>query len=162
MYMNFRIIAVVLLIGAAIFIAGCTQVTPPPEPTPSPTSTPQPTETTIPPTPEPTSLAYIPGPMPSNFAVAADVDRNTVAIKPVITVTYRGGRGINYVYSMEVVVTRSDGVVLQDTILRPRVNDAIVLEGTTGTDRVQVFITLVTRDPPPGPYLIFDEEMRFR
>jgi len=100
--------------------------------------------------------------MPSNFAVNVDIVRNTVAIKPDIMVTYRGGRGINYVYSMEVVVTRSDGVVEQDTILRPMVNDVIELEGTTGTDRVQVFITLVTKDPPPGPYLIFDEEMRFR
>jgi hypothetical protein len=100
--------------------------------------------------------------MPSNYAVMVDVDRNTVAIRPDITVTYRGGKGINYVYSMEVVVTRSYGVVLHDTILRPRVNDIIVLEGTTGVDRVQVFISLITKDPPPGPYLIFDEEMRFR
>jgi hypothetical protein len=100
--------------------------------------------------------------MPSNYAVMVDVDRNTVAIRPDITVTYRGGKGINYVYSMEVVVTRSDGVVLNDTILRSRVNDIIVLEGTTGVDRVQVFISLITKDPPQGPYLIFDEEMRFR
>jgi hypothetical protein len=161
MYMNSRAIAVFMLIGAAILIAGCTQTAGPPSTTPVTPATPPMTATPAPATPEPT-LEYIPGPMPSNYAVTTDIVRNTVSVKPDITVTYRGGRGINYVYSMEVIVTRSDGAVLRDSILRPRVNDAVVIEGTTGTDRVQVFITLVTRDPPPGPYLIFDEEMRFR
>jgi len=157
--MNFRTIIIVLLFGVAILLAGCTQTTPPPAPMATSPTTTTPTMAT----PEPTStLGYIPGPMPSNFAVNADVDRNTVAIRPNITITYRGGKGINYVYAMDVVVTRSDGVVLKDTILRPRVNDIIEIEGTTGTDRVQVFITLITKDPPSGPYLIFDEQMRFR
>jgi hypothetical protein len=160
--MNFRIITIILLTVATMLIAGCTQTIPAPATTPATFSTSLQTIPTTASTPEPTPLAYIPGPMPSNFAVTADIVRNTVAVKPYITISYRGGKGINYVYSMEVVVTRSDGVVVQDTILHPRVNDVIELEGTTGTDRVQVFITLVTKDPPPGPYLIFDKEMRFR
>jgi hypothetical protein len=161
--MNLRPIAIFMLISAAILIAGCTQTAGPPTTIPATPATPPTSVTPTIATPEPNpSLGYIPGPMPSNFAVTADIVRNTVAIKPDITVTYRGGKGFTYVYSMEMVVTRSDGVVLSDTILRPKVNDVIEIQGTTGTDRVQVFITLVTKDPPPGPYLIFDEEMRFR
>ncbi len=160
MYMNFRTIIIVLLFGVAILIAGCTQTTPPPvTTTTTPPVTAPPTMATPVPTP---TLGYIPGQPPSNFAVSADVDRNTVAIRPNITVTFRGGKGANRVYSMEVVVTRSDGIVVKDTLIRPMVNDFIELEGTTGTDRVQVFITLTTSNPPPGPYLIFDEQMRFR
>jgi hypothetical protein len=160
MHMQGRTIAIVLLVAAAVLLAGCTQTTPPPE---SPSPTPRPTF--IPPTtaPEPdASQEYLPGAIPSNFAVSVAVDRNTVAIRPNITVTFRGGKGANRVYSMEARVTRSDGIVLDETILRPLVNDFIELEGTTGTDRVQVFITLTTSDPSPGPYLVFDEEMRFR
>jgi hypothetical protein len=158
--MNFRTITIILLLGVAILLAGCLQTNPIPATTP-PTSQPPATPTVATPEPSPT-LGYIPGPMPSNFLVNADVDRNTVAIRPNITITYRGGKGINYVYAMDVVVTHSDGVVLKNTILRPRVNDVVEIEGTTGTDRVQVFITLITKDPPPGPYLIFDEQTRFR
>ena len=156
-----RIILVVL--AAALLVAGCLQ-TPPPMVTP----TPMPVPATMLPTPEPTTAAppptldYIPGPLPSNFEVNADVDRNVISINPRITVTYRGGRGSNYVYSMNVVVTRADGQVIKDSILRPKVNDIIEIMGTTGTDRVQIFIQLITKDPGPGPYLIYDEDVPFR
>jgi hypothetical protein len=100
--------------------------------------------------------------MPSNFDVSVDVDRNVVAIDPKITVTFRGGKGINVLSSVDVVVTRSDGIVRKESMIRPQVGTSTEILGTTGTDRVQVFVTLVTRDPPPGPYLIFDEELPFR
>ena len=158
-----RTVLIILLVAVALLAAGCSQPASPPAtpvPTPVPTTiTPLPTVITPVPTP---MLTYIPGPMPNNFAVTIDVDRNVVSIDPKITVTFRGGRGINYVYAVEVVVTRSDGAVEKATLSRPKVNDYIEILGTTGTDRVQVFVTLVTKDPPPGPYLIYDEELPFR
>ncbi len=158
-----RTVLFILLVVAAFLAAGCSQPSPPPAtpvPTPVPTTITPPT-TVITPVPTPT-LDYIPGPMPSNFDVTVDVDRNVISIDPKITVTFRGGRGINYVYAVEVVVTRSDGIVEKATMSRPKVNDYVEILGTTGTDRVQVFVTLVTKDPPPGPYLIYDEELPFR
>jgi len=159
-----RNVLIILLLAAALLAAGCSQPSPPPAIpttiTPLPTTI-TPLPTTITPLPTPT-LDYIPGPMPVNFEVTVAVDRNVVSIDPKITVTFRGGRGINQVYSVDVVVTRSDGVVEKVTMSRPKVNDYVEILGTTGTDRVQVFVTLVTKDPPPGPYLIYDEELPFR
>lgn len=158
-----RTVLIILLVTAALLAAGCSQPSPPPS-TPAPTPVPTtitPVPTTITPIPTPT-LDYIPGPMPANFEVTVDVDRNVISIDPKITVTFRGGRGINYVYTIDVVVTRSDGVVEKASMSRPKVNDYVEILGTTGTDRVQVFVTLVTKDPPPGPYLIYDEDLPFR
>lgn len=158
-----RTVLIILLVTAALLAAGCSQPSPPPS-TPTPTPVPTtitPVPTTITPIPTPT-LDYIPGPMPANFEVTVDVDRNVISIDPKITVTFRGGRGINYVYTIDVVVTRSDGVVEKASMSRPKVNDYVEILGTTGTDRVQIFVTLVTKDPPPGPYLIYDEDLPFR
>lgn len=158
-----RTVLIILLVTAALLAAGCSQPSPPPS-TPTPTPVPTtitPVPTTITPIPTPT-LDYIPGPMPANFEVTVDVDRNVISIDPKITVTFRGGRGINYVYTIDVVVIRSDGVVEKASMSRPKVNDYVEILGTTGTDRVQIFVTLVTKDPPPGPYLIYDEDLPFR
>ena len=158
-----RTVLIILLMAAMFLAAGCSQPSAPPA-TPVPTQVPTtviPVRTVITPVPTPT-LDYIPGPMPGNFEVTVDVDRNVISIDPKITVTFRGGRGINYVYSVDVVVTRSDGVVEKASLTRPKVNDYVEILGTTGTDRVQVFVTLVTKDPPPGPYLIYDEDLPFR
>lgn len=158
-----RTVLIILLVTAALLAAGCSQPSPPPS-TPAPTPVPTtitPVPTTITPIPTPT-LDYIPGPMPANFEVTVDVDRNVISIDPKITVTFRGGRGINYVYTIDVVVIRSDGVVEKASMSRPKVNDYVEILGTTGTDRVQIFVTLVTKDPPPGPYLIYDEDLPFR
>ncbi len=163
MIMLSRTVLVILLMAVTLLAAGCSQPAVPPT-TPAPTVVPttsSPVPTVITPVPTPT-LDYIPGPMPGNFEVTVDVDRNVISIDPKITVTFRGGRGINFVYSVDVVVTRSDGVVEKASLTRPKVNDHVEILGTTGTDRVQVFVTLITKDPPPGPYLIYDEELPFR
>lgn len=163
MMMISRTVLITLLMAATLLAAGCSQPSAPPStppPTPVPTTI-APVPPVITPVPTPT-LDYIPGPMPGNFDVTVGVDRNVVSIDPKITVTFRGGRGINYVYSVDVVVTRSDGVVEKASLTRPKVNDYVEILGTTGTDRVRVFVTLVTKDPPPGPYLIYDEDLPFR
>ncbi len=162
-----RILVVSLIVAASIFAAGCSQPSAPPatpDKTPVPTSVPPatavtpPAATTIP----PTTPAYLPGPMPRNFEVTVDVDRNVVAIDPRITVMFRGGKGMTVLHSVDVVVTRSDDSTEKASMIRPQVGASVEIVGTTGTDRVQVFVTLVTKDPPPGPYLIYDEKLPFR
>ena len=56
------------------------------------------------------------------------------------------------------MIITSDGRVLQDSLYKPQVNDKVVMQGSTGTDRVQVFVMLVTGDT----YKIYDEEHSFR
>ncbi len=99
--------------------------------------------------------------MPGDKSVAISVDRS--AVNPNITITFRGGAGINFVATMDTVLTRSDGVVMQDSLPRPRVNDQITMIGSKEVsemraDRLQVFITLVTGDK----YLIYDQTLPYK
>jgi hypothetical protein len=154
-----------ILIGMFLLVAGCTQTTIPP---PTTTTTPTTVHTTAaPPTMQPTTpatvtttpaLDSIEGPLPSQYMVDVQVDRNTVSTAPTITVTFRGGKGINFVSSMDVVLTRSDGQVAKETILKPRVNSQVTMDGTRGTDRVQVFVTMVDGNR----YRVYDQELAFR
>ncbi len=86
------------------------------------------------------------------------MDRNRVAITPNITVTFRGGKGINFVHSMDVVVSRSDGRIVTGSLYKPQVNDYLELEGTRGTDNVEVFINLITGDR----YRVYNNPEAFR
>ena len=166
--MNARILALVIICGVALLLAGCTeQETPPapvtPLPTTLPVTTPVVTQPAAPATPA--VPGYLPGPIPRDKDVAVSVDRD--AINPIITVTYRGGQGINAVVLMEFVLTRSDGLILRESLgypgPRPLVNDKMTLEGTrevsdSRADRVQVFVTYNNGDT----YLLFDQVMPFR
>jgi hypothetical protein len=60
--------------------------------------------------------------------VSISVDGNAVNLT--ITVTHRGGQGINFASMREPVLTRSDGVTVSDCIRRSQGNDQIILEGT--------------------------------
>ncbi|MCU0631499.1 MAG: hypothetical protein MUC66_00800 [Methanolinea sp.] len=147
--------------GLLVLGAGCTQPSSGPAtqvPTPVPTTA----QPTIPPTvatPVVTpTLGYIEGPLPAQYMVDVQVVRNTVAITPTIIATYRGGKGTNFVYSMDVMVTRSDGQVISKSLERPQVNSILEVEGTRGTDRVEVFINLVNGER----YRIYDQSLAFR
>jgi len=163
-----------ILIGITVVLcvcmAGCTQPSPGGQATPTPATSPT-TVATTPPvpataTPIPTSTTQAPstptgfleGPLPTQYSVDVQVDRNTVAIKPTITVTFRGGKGINFVRSVDVVVSRSDGQVVTGSLERPQVNSQLELEGTRGTDRVEIFINLITGDR----YRVYDQALPFR
>ncbi len=158
-----KITSLILIFGvvcACLLAAGCTQTPATPA---TPTPTPVPT-TQVPVTPLPTTpvvmptLDYIEGPLPTSYTVAVDVVRNTVSTEPDITVTFRGGKGINFVSQVEAVVTGSDGVVTSKTMNKPAVNDNVVIMGTRGTDRVEVFVRLVNGER----YKIYDQELAFR
>jgi hypothetical protein len=162
--MKGTLLIILLLTIAALFIAGCTQPSAPQEPGTAVTTVPTTVPATSPVVTQPvvTSVPdYKTEPLPRDKAVSISVDRN--AVNPTITITYRGGQGINFVAMMEAVLTRSDGVVVSDSIRKPQVNDQIILEGTREVsdlkaDRVQVLITLVTGDK----YLIYDETLPFK
>ena len=158
--MKGTILVILLLAATALLLSGCTDSSEPPGsltpvttvPTMSPVITPTITQ----------AIAdYLTGPMPGDKSVAISVDRS--AVNPNITITFRGGAGINFVATMDTLLTRSDGVVMQDSLSRPRVNDHITMVGTkevseTRADRLQVFITLVTGDN----YLIYDQTLPYK
>ena len=158
--MKGTILVILLLAATALLLSGCTDSSEPPG-----SLTPVTTVTTMSPVITPTitqAIAdYLTGPMPGDKSVAISVDRS--AVNPNITITFRGGAGINFVATMDTLLTRSDGVVMQDSLSRPRVNDHITMVGTkevseTRADRLQVFITLVTGDK----YLIYDQTLPYK
>jgi len=158
--MKGTILVILLLAATALLLSGCTDSSEPPGSL-TPVTTVPTTSPVITPTITQAIADYLTGPMPGDKSVAISVDRS--AVNPNITITFRGGAGINFVATMDTLLTRSDGVVMQDSLSRPRVNDHITMVGTkevseTRADRLQVFITLVTGDK----YLIYDQTLPYK
>ncbi len=144
------------IVVLAVLLSGCTGITPPPG---------QPTTTaTTPPTSVPTTTPAIsiqPSPtdvVPAAYAVVVQVQKNTISTNPDITVSYRDGVGAYLVLSMKVEVVRSDGIVESQTVESPDQSTNIVLSGTTGTDRVIVYMTYANG----ATYKIFDNTEPFQ
>lgn len=162
--MNYRIFIVAsVFLAMFLLFAGCTQtpVTPPATtvPTTVQTTVATPVPTTVIPTTPTCSLT--PGPIdtiPDYDEVTVSVDRNTVSINPTITVTFQGGKGMNHVVQMRVLVTKSDCTTEEKTITKPAMGNEIVITGTNGTDRVQVWVTMADGKT----YLIYDQALPFR
>jgi hypothetical protein len=163
--MNYRIFIVTAVILAAFLLsAGCTQtpVTPPATTVPTTVGTPVPT-TVLPTTAVPTTPAcsLTPGPVdkiPDYDEVTVNVIRNTVSINPTITTIFQGGKGMNHVVQMKVMVTRSDCTTEEQQIMKPAMGNEIVITGTTGTDRVEIWVTMADGNT----YKIYDQAMPFR
>jgi len=158
--MKGTILIILLLTAVTLLLSGCTDSSAPPGSL-TPVTTVPTTSPVITPTITQAIADYLTGPMPGDKSVAISVDRS--AVNPNITITFRGGAGINFVATMDTLLTRSDGVVMQDSLSRPRVNDHITMVGTkevseTRADRLQVFITLVTGDK----YLIYDQTLPYK
>jgi len=75
-----------------------------------------------------------------------------------IHLLYNGGKGEVFVQNILMKVTRSDGQVIQqymnDGTRKPRRGDELIIEGTRGSDQVQVFLTSAGRT-----YKIIDQPM---
>jgi len=146
-----------------LLAAGCTQPSSPPAtPTPTPTAPPT-TVPTFTPVVTVTTPSLNPGPvdtLPDIYMVTVDVASNGVSIDPQVTATFRGGKGINFVYSIEFQLIRSDGVVENRTIMQPlHVGDAIALPSTTSNDnRAIVYVTL----QDGKVYKVIDQKVPFR
>jgi hypothetical protein len=77
-----------------------------------------------------------------------DVQKNPLSVTPEITVTFQGGKGQLLTDYVDVRVTRSGGQVKTARIDRPGpgmtipAGSSIIFEGTRGTDRVEVSVTI--------------------
>ena len=143
----------VCVLAFLIACAGCVQEQKPVTTAP----TPEPTDTQVIPAP----ASYVPGPtdvIPPSYNIQIQVDRNQVSIHPDIIVTFRGGTGISLISSLEVKVTRSDGLVETGFLPMPNIGDKITIEGTTGSDRVEVFAHMKNGEV----YKIYDQLLAFR
>jgi len=96
--------------------------------------------------------------MPHTYSVTVQVDKNTISTDPSITVTFEGGQGLAFVEFMTAEVILSDGKTAEHTVESPQMGTEMVLPGTTGTDRVIVYVTM----DDGVTYRIFDKEMPFQ
>ena len=164
MKMRIGFILVCCALFGMLLAAGCTS-TPPGPTTTAPTTVPPtapPTVMTTVPTTAPTTAVttpdYIDSPMPTGQKVEVQVTRNTVSTEPYITVSFRGGAGINFLQWLDITVTRSDGTIVVDQLTRPQVNDKIDILGTRGVDNVKV----VAQMSDGKRYLIYNQDLPFR
>jgi hypothetical protein len=159
--MKYPVIVPVVLIAALVLAAGCTlpggsQTTPVPT---TVAATPFPTvaeQTAVPTT---SGGSTVPGPtqtIPANEAVTVTVEKAGTYSTTIIT-TFNGGKGINFVSRMEVRVTRPDGSVVPGT-LKPMMGETLELEGTNGTDRVEVTAYMKSGQV----YKIIDQQMPYK
>jgi len=127
--------------------------------------------TTVPATPFPTIAedhtavpttsggSTVPGPtqtIPVNEAVTVTVEKAGTYSTTIIS-TFNGGKGINFVSRIEVRVTRPDGSVVTGT-LKPMMGENLELEGTNGTDRVEVTAYMKSGQV----YKIIDQQMPYK
>lgn len=164
--MNTRWVFSLLFVLVLLLVAtGCTQTTPAAPATPAPTAvetmataTPAPAATTV-------AASSTPGPvetLPDAWGIEVQVASNGEAVDPQITVTCMGGKGLNVITQIDVVVTRSDGVVETGSIKRPLYKGASVsLRSTTKpgyVDRAEVY----AYTPQGDKVKIFDKYIPFR
>jgi hypothetical protein len=160
--MNARsIFCIFLALCFLLVTAGCTQT----KPTATPTPTAVETSATEAPTVLPTTLSLTPGPtqsLPENWNIEVQAQGNGEAINPLITVSCQGGKGLNFIQQIDVTVTRSDGVVEHDVILKPLFKGKEVSLPITSqmgkVNRVEIWATT----PQGDKVKIFDDYVPFR
>jgi len=100
-----------------------------------------------------------PGPtdtLPSATPVSISVEKAGTYSTTIIT-TFDGGKGMSAVSKIDVRVTRSDGSVVTG-MLKPIKGETIELEGTRGTDRVEVIILMNSGIQ----YKVVDQQMPYK
>jgi hypothetical protein len=106
----------------------------------------------------------IPGPVvtvPPIYDVQIQVNKNMIFTNPDITVFFRGGKGQYIIRKMFVQVFRSDGTYesgqLEHAAGEFRTDESVTVQGTTGTDRVIVTVTILGTE-----YKIYDQSLEFK
>jgi len=83
----------------------------------------------------------------STLPAEQDVDLKLTKERPDYTLhlLYNGGKGEGVVQNILMKVTLSDGTIVQqymnDGTRKPRRGDELIIQGTRGNDRVEVFVT---------------------
>jgi ABC-type glycerol-3-phosphate transport system substrate-binding protein len=159
--MKYIVIVPAVLLAALILAAGCTggggQATPAATTAPTPVPTMQLSTSALPTTSAGASIQ--PGPtdtMPEEDAVTVTVEKGGTYSTTIIT-SFDGGKGSKIVSKIDVRVTRPDGSVVTG-VLKPLIGENIELEGTNGTDRVEVIVTLMSGKV----YKIIDQQMPYK
>jgi len=160
--MRFTALFSILLIFAfGILAAGCIGSAPQ-TPVSTPVSTEVPTvEESI--TSAPTAIPTVPilpgstQAMPSATAVSVSVEKGGTYATTIIA-TFNGGKGMNLVSKIDMSVTHPDTSVVSGTLEKPVKGATLELDGTNGTDRVRVVVTMMSG----AVYTILDQPMGYK
>jgi hypothetical protein len=90
-------------------------------------------------------FAGIPQPtetIPVMDEVQIETTKNPQTNDPFISVIFRGGSGQAFTQSIDALLLRSDNRIEFESIPYPRVGSRIILNGTTGTDRLVVDVVI--------------------
>jgi hypothetical protein len=109
--------------------------------------------------------AFSPGPVvtvPPDYYVEFQVNKNMIATNPAIDVYFSGGKGQIFLQKALIEVQKSDGTIESREMMRPAggqisKGDKVTFQGTTGTDRVVITVTIVNKD-----YKILDKLYEFK
>ena len=159
--MNFKfLIPVFAVLVALLLAAGCTggggQTTPAPTAAPTQVQTLTISTTLLPTT---AGSSTKPGPtqtLPAATPVSFSVEKGGTYSTTIIT-TFDGGKGMSAVSKVVVRVTRPDGTVVTG-VLKPMKGETVELEGTNGTDRVEVIVTMNTGNV----FKVIDQQMPYK
>jgi len=161
--MNFSHALIIISVLCVLLLsAGCTQPSGPPVTQSTTVSTPPTTLPTFTPVVTVTTPSLTPGPvdtLPDQYMIAVDVASNGLSINPQITATFQGGKGQNFVSSIQFELIRSDGKVEKQTIYQPlHKGETITLNCTTANTNRAIVMVTVTHNS----YIIRDEQVAFR
>jgi hypothetical protein len=94
--------------------------------------------------------------MPSNLEVTYQAERNN--INGLVTITFAGGPGMNGISQTVVILTKSDGTIEKKTFKPKQIGDAVTLQGTLKTDRLEVIANYYTGDS----YRVIDQLFEYK
>jgi hypothetical protein len=151
--MNSRItLSLVALFCIAILVAGCTAPQTAPAPA-APAAQPAVTGTSA---SAASGASLVPGPTDSLGArnVNVNIEKDYLGV---VHATFQGGPGLIHVKKIDVTLNRADGEV-KTTSLGIKLDDTTQVEGTKGTDRVMIYVTM----DDGKNYKIYDDLIAFK
>jgi hypothetical protein len=131
--------AMAIMLVLLVSCSECTTTPQAPPATPLPTATP-PLPTTAPPVPTstPEPLRTLPDAQQVDLQLSKDRTYSDIILH------YNGGKGLLFIQKIMMRVTRSDGTQEMQYMRdgqKPRQGDEIVIRGTRGSDRCEVYVT---------------------
>jgi hypothetical protein len=123
----------------AMICSGCSSASQPPPATPVPTTeTVTPTQLPVVTTATPEPIRTLPSEQQVDLQLSKDRTYSDIILH------YNGGKGLMFVQKIMMRVTRSDGTSEEQYMRegkKPQQGDEIVIRGTRGSDRCEVYVT---------------------